>query len=84
MDQQTERRAMDRTVRLQAAYYVVTGVWPLLHYRSFEWVTGRKRERWLVECVGGLTLAVGIAGALAERRRRITPEVSLALERRPP
>jgi hypothetical protein len=28
----------------QAAFYITTGVWPLLHRRSFECVTGRKTD----------------------------------------
>jgi hypothetical protein len=75
----TENRVAGRVAGLQAAYYVATGVWPLLHYDSFEWATGRKRERWLVETVGGLTLSVGAAAALAKRQGRITPEILLVL-----
>ena len=42
--------------RLQGGYFAVTGVWPLLHMRSFRYVTGGKkvRERWLVKTVGAL------------------------------
>src|SRR5688572_33191679 len=75
----TENRVAGRVAGLQAAYYVATAVWPLLHYDSFEWATGRKRERWLVETVGGLTLSVGAAAALAKRQGRITPEILLVL-----
>lgn len=48
---------------LQAAYYGISGVWPLVAYRSFERVTGPKREPWLVKTVGLLTAV--IAAALA-------------------
>ena len=48
---------------VQATYYAVTGVWPLLSYRSFEVVTGRKREPWLVKTVG--LLLVVVASVLA-------------------
>jgi hypothetical protein len=48
---------------VQAWYYGVTGAWALLAYRSFEAVTGPKREPWLVKTVSLLMLA--IAGALA-------------------
>jgi hypothetical protein len=44
-----------------AGYLVVTGVWPLLHRRSFEAVTGRKRDFWLVRVVGGLVAVTGFA-----------------------
>ena len=56
-----------RLLGAQAAYYAATGVWPLVHYESFERVTGRKRERWLVESVGGLVGAVGASLGLAAR-----------------
>lgn len=42
----------------QCAYYVFGGLWPLLHYRSFEAVTGPKRDAWLVKTVAGMMLAV--------------------------
>ena len=47
--------------RLQGLYYAVTGLWSLAHYRSFQAVTGRKNDQWLVRTVGLLTSAIGIA-----------------------
>jgi hypothetical protein len=52
---------------LQAAYYIVTGLWPLLSYRTFEWVSGPKREPWLVKTVGLLTVVIGAALVTAGR-----------------
>lgn len=52
---------------LQAAYYAVSGAWPLLSYRSFELVTGRKREPWLVKTVGLLLGVVAVAVAADPR-----------------
>ena len=46
----------------QGIYYVATGLWPVVHLKSFEAVTGKKRDGWLVQTVGGLIAAVG--GAL--------------------
>jgi hypothetical protein len=37
---------------IQAAYLVSGGVWPI-HRRSFERVTGRKHDFWLVRTVDG-------------------------------
>lgn len=48
---------------LQGAYYLVSGAWPLIAYRSFELVTGRKREPWLVKMVALVTMVIG--GVLA-------------------
>ena len=44
----------------QGVYYVVTAVWPLVHMRSFLWVTGPKTDLWLVRTVGLMTLVVGL------------------------
>ena len=36
----------------QGAYYVASGLWPIFHRRSFEAVTGPKKDWWLVVTVG--------------------------------
>ena len=61
---------------LQAAFYVGTGVWPLLHRPSFERVTGRKTDFWLAQTVGltVATIGVGLAHAVS-RRRGVPPEL---------
>lgn len=61
--------------RVQGAFYVATGVWPILHLRSFEAVTGPKPEGWLVKTVGAL---IGVAGGVmwaAGSKKRVTPEI---------
>jgi hypothetical protein len=68
---------IERVLGAQAAYYLVGGLWPLVHYRSFERVTGPKREAWLVKTVGGLLLTVAAANSLALRRGTVPPEVRL-------
>jgi hypothetical protein len=60
---------------VQAIYYVPSGIWPLVHMRSFEWVTGPKVDRWLVKTVGGLITVVGAVLGLGASSRRVTPEV---------
>jgi hypothetical protein len=45
----------------QAAYYVITGVWPLVSIRTFMMVTGPKHDLWLVKAVGLLITAVGLS-----------------------
>ena len=63
-----------------AACLVATGVWPIVHRRSFEAVTGPKSDYWLVRTVGGLTTATGVTlGITALRGRRPPEAVSLAL-----
>jgi hypothetical protein len=61
--------------RLQAIFYIVTGVWPFVSIRSFEAVTGPKVDRWLVKTVGALVAVIGSALALASRRRQFAPEI---------
>jgi hypothetical protein len=63
----------DPALTATAVYYAATGVWPLVHYPSFEWVAGPKRDVWLVKTFGGLLLPVAITlgyGAIRPRGRR--------------
>jgi energy-converting hydrogenase Eha subunit E len=60
-----------RSVRLvlgvQAAYYFVSGVWPIVSLGTFEYVTGPKTDDWLVHTVGLLLAAIGLTIATAIR-----------------
>jgi hypothetical protein len=57
----TTESMTSRLARAQGLYVLVTGAWPLVHYRSFEWVTGPKADRWLVQTVAGLGVSIGWA-----------------------
>jgi ABC-type branched-subunit amino acid transport system permease subunit len=71
-------RWRQRLIGFQAAYYVATGVWPLVHLSSFEAVTGPKTDDWLVHMVGLLAAVIGAALGLAVARdRQGTPEVAV-------
>lgn len=61
----------------QGVFYAMTGLWPLLHIKSFEAVTGPKADRWLVKTVGALVLVVGTVLATAGMRRKVTSELTL-------
>jgi hypothetical protein len=50
-----------RVSRIQGTYYLATGLWPLIHRRSFEAVSGRKHDFWLAQTVGVITAAVGLS-----------------------
>jgi hypothetical protein len=54
---------------VQGAYFLLTGVWPLVSIRSFQWVTGpktdhvhtgREADHWLVMTVGVLVTSVAV------------------------
>ena len=56
----------------QGIFYVASGLWPVVHLRSFEAVTGKKHDGWLAQTVGGLIAAVGaslVVGAFERRGR---------------
>jgi hypothetical protein len=73
----TERRVAS----IQATFYVTTGLWPLLHRRSFERVTGPKDDFWLAQTVGITVAAIGLglaqAGFLAPRVPRELRTIAL-------
>ena len=58
-----------RVALAQGLFYIATGLWPIASIASFEAVTGRKRERWLVKAMGGLIAAVGAALVVGSRER---------------
>ncbi len=57
----------------QGIFYLATGLWPIIHMRSFEAVTGPKLDKWLARTLGGLIAAVGatlVVGAFERRPSR--------------
>ena len=60
--------------RLWGAYYVATGLWPLIHLASFESVTGPKTDDWLVHMVGLLAAVIG--GTLLRGSARATSDMA--------
>ena len=71
------RGALFWLATVQSAYFVLTGVWPLVHMRSFLAVTGPKHDLWLVKTVGVLVTVVGLAIGMAAYRRNVSPEIML-------
>jgi hypothetical protein len=51
--------------RAQGAFYVASGLWPLLHRRSFEAVFGPKQDYWLAATVALLLVGTGTVQAMA-------------------
>jgi hypothetical protein len=60
-----------RILAFQSTYYVLTGLWPVAHYRSFEAVTGPKTDDWLVHTVGLLAFVIGATLGVAVARNHI-------------
>jgi hypothetical protein len=60
----------------QGAYFLATGIWPLVHMRSFLRVTGPKRDLWLVRTVGALIAVTGATMLSAAQRGRVTGEIA--------
>ncbi|HYF48745.1 MAG TPA: hypothetical protein VEJ63_05040 [Planctomycetota bacterium] len=59
----------------QGAYFVVTGLWPIVSIRTFQMVTGPKRDLWLVKTLGAVIAAIAIPLLIAGSRTAPGPEV---------
>jgi hypothetical protein len=62
-----DRFALKSVIFTQGAYYLLTGIWPLINMESFERVTGAKTDKWLVKTVGVLVAAIGGSLMVAAR-----------------
>ena len=60
--------AQRRVAACHAAFYLSSGIWPVIHRRSFEAVTGPKTDYWLVQTVGLTVVAIGAGLARAAAR----------------
>lgn len=45
----------------QGAFYLLTGIWPILSIGTFQAVTGPKTDLWLVKTVGAVIAVIGSA-----------------------
>jgi hypothetical protein len=57
----------------------VTGIWPLVSAGSFQAVTGRKTDLWLVKTVGVLVAVIGVVLGWSGLRRGTKPPEILFL-----
>ena len=74
----TRNHRKRRAAALQTAYYLPTGIWPLIPkigIPTFEWLTGPKVDRWLVQTVGALVAVIAVVIGRARANDRITPEI---------
>ena len=72
-----DRFALKRIIFTQGAYYMLTGIWPLINMGSFERVTGAKTDKWLVKTVGVLVAAIGASLMVAARTHSVNRESQL-------
>jgi hypothetical protein len=70
------RLSRQRVAGFQAAFYLTTGLWPLVDRASFERVTGPKADFWLAQTVGVTVAAIGAGLAqTAVSRRDVSSEL---------
>ena len=60
-----KRHSHSMAARSQGAFYVASGLWPLVHRRSFEAVFGPKQDYWLAATVALLLVGIGTVQAMA-------------------
>lgn len=60
---------------LQGSFWALTGIWPMLHLDSFLWVTGPKKDIWLLYTVSILILVIGLVLLISGIRRTVTQEI---------
>ena len=65
----------NHVLRAQGIYYVLTGLWPVIHMSSFEAITGPKVDDWLVKMVGLLAAVIGGTLTLASQRAQRSLEI---------
>lgn len=73
----TDGKLLPRIALIQGAYFLVTGIWPLIDIDSFQSVTGPKTDLWLVRTVAVLVTVIGVVLVAAARRRYAGPEIAL-------
>jgi hypothetical protein len=66
-----------RTAIIKGSMNVISGLWPLVHMRSFEAVSGPKTDKWLVRTVSGLLITIGF-----EQLRAASSSGNLSVARR--
>lgn len=59
----------------QGLFYLLTGLWAIVSIRTFQMVTGPKRDLWLVKTVGAIVAVVGAVLILAGLRSQVTFEI---------
>lgn len=71
MKQSTTTINLARLAIFQGVFYMLTGIWPILHMDSFIAVTGPKVDLWLVRTVGMLIFIIGTGIFAAGIRKQV-------------
>jgi hypothetical protein len=61
----------------EGLYYLVLGIWPVIHIESFMWVSGPKTDIWLVKTLGVLIAVIGIVLLVACRNKLFPRECAV-------
>jgi hypothetical protein len=69
--------SMAAVAMAQGCYYVISGGWSLVDIESFQKVTGRKTDLWLVKTVGLFLVAIGAGLIVAAARQEFQPGLIL-------
>jgi hypothetical protein len=80
LSEDMRERVAHLTCAAQGLYFVISGVWPVVHLESFMRVTGPKTDDWLVQAFGLLVAGVGVVlvRAWLRGRSRTVADVALA------
>ena len=70
-------KRVNTNLRDQGLYYVFTGIWPLLHIKSFAKFSGKKPDPFQTRVTGMLFTAIGLVLIVASRKRRPEGEAVL-------
>lgn len=68
----SSRTKLNYLAAIHGFYYLVTGIWPVLHIDSFMAVTGPKADIWLVRTVGMLAFFIGTGLIAAAIKKQVT------------
>jgi hypothetical protein len=74
--EQSDNRTARNVCLAQGGYYLITGIWPILAYRSFEAVSGKKTDDWLVKTFGALVAVVGLVLVVLGYKKPLAAETT--------
>lgn len=73
----SEIKLLEALAIAQGFYFFVTGLWAVVHIRSFLAVTGPKTDLWLVKTVGALITVIGAVILISGFRQAVSFEIAI-------